>query len=56
MTYVHVYDTIILATYVSTTTNNSTSSGYYAFHNKDKLVGCYPIDKTIIESIEELEK
>ena len=56
MAYTHVYKTTILATSFHTTTNNSTSSGFYAFYDNDKLVACYPIDKTIIESIEEVEK
>ena len=56
MAYTHVYKTTIFATSFHTTTNNSTSSGFYAFYDNDKLVACYPIDKTIIESIEEVEK
>lgn len=55
MTYTQSFDTTILATKFSTTTNNSISSGFYSFYDKDKLVGCYPIDKTIIKSIEEIE-
>ena len=35
-----------------TTTNNSTSSGYYAFYANDELVACYPVDRTAITSIE----
>jgi hypothetical protein len=36
----------------TTTTNNSTSKGYYAFHANGELVACYPIDRTSITSIE----
>lgn len=35
-----------------TTTNSSTSSGFYSFYANFKLVCCYPIEKTIISSIE----
>lgn len=38
------------------TTNNSSSSGYYAFFKDKKLISCYPIERTVIESIEEIEK
>ena len=43
----------VIAEYFHSTTNNSSSSGFYSFHTKKKLVACYPISKTIIESIEE---
>lgn len=39
-----------------TSTNSSTSSGYYAFYCDKKLVGCYPIDRTVIYSIEDAEE
>jgi hypothetical protein len=35
-----------------TTTNNNTSSGYYAFYANGELVACYPVDRTAITSIE----
>ncbi len=34
-----------------TTTNSSTSAGFYAFYLKDELVACYPINRTIIKKI-----
>jgi hypothetical protein len=40
----------------STTTNNSSSSGYYAFFRDKKLISFYPIERTIVESIEEIEE
>lgn len=38
------------------TTSNGSSSGYYAFFSDKKLISCYPIERTVIESIEEIEK
>jgi hypothetical protein len=40
----------------STTTNSGTSSGYYAFYADSKLVCCYPIERTIIASIEDADE
>ncbi len=39
-----------------TQTNSSTTSGYYAFFCDNKLVACYPICRTAIVSIEEIEE
>jgi hypothetical protein len=39
-----------------TQTNSSTSSGYYAFYCDNKLIACYPINRTIILTIEEMEE
>lgn len=38
------------------TTNNGDSSGFYSFFDKKTLVACYPIEKTIITGIEDLEE
>jgi hypothetical protein len=38
------------------TTNNGDSSGFYSFFDNKTLVACYPIDKTIITGIEEMEE
>lgn len=61
------YDLIVLAGYTHwtvsvfaekfhTTTNDSSSSGFYSFYYEKTLVACYPIEKTIITSIEEMEE
>jgi hypothetical protein len=55
LTYTHVYETTIYAKHFHTTTNNSTTSGFYSFYDENNLVACYPIDKTIIESIEKID-
>jgi hypothetical protein len=34
---------------------SGTSSGYYAFYADNKLVCCYPIERTIIISIEDAD-
>ena len=39
---------------LDSTTNSSTSGGYYAFYKNSKLVACYPIDRTIISKIENI--
>jgi len=47
-------DAQVQAAYFHTTTNNSTTSGYYGFYDdKDQVVACYPINRTIISKIEE---
>ena len=46
----------IFAENFSTTTNSGTSSGYYAFYADRKLVSCYPIERTIIASIEDADE
>ena len=48
---------IVYAEYFSTQTSSSTSSGYYAFYaDKGELVACYPINRTIITSVEKVEE
>ena len=60
------YDLIVLAGYTHwtvsvfatkfrNTTNDSSSSGFYSFYDDNTLVACYPIEKTIITGIEEME-
>lgn len=60
------YDLIVLAGYTHwtvsvfatkfhNTTNDSSSSGFYSFYDEKTLVACYPIEKTIITGIEEME-
>ena len=38
------------------TTNNGDSSGFYSFYDGKTIVACYPIEKTIITGIEDLEE
>jgi len=46
-------DAQVQAAYYHTRTNNSTTSGYYCFYDdKDQVVACYPINRTIISKIE----
>lgn len=45
----------VIADCFYTTTNGSTSSGYYAFYDDKELVACYPIDRTVIKSITNIE-
>jgi len=50
-------DAQVQAAYFHTTTNNSTSSGYYGFYDdKGRVVACYPINRTIISKIEQESK
>jgi hypothetical protein len=44
----------VVADCFHTTTNNSTSSGYYSFYDNTKFVASYPIDRTIITKIEDI--
>jgi hypothetical protein len=53
--YTHWTVTVYAARF-NTTTNNSTSSGFYSFYDENTLVACYPIEKTIISSIEDIEE
>jgi hypothetical protein len=46
----------VFAENFSTTTNSGTSSGFYSFYADRKLVGCYPIERTIIASIEDADE
>jgi hypothetical protein len=52
--YTH-WTVAVFATKFRNTTNDSSSSGFYSFYDENTLVACYPIDKTIISSIEEVE-
>ena len=69
MKYINMkkYNLIVLAGYTHwtvavfaetfrATTNNGDSSGFYSFFDNKTLVACYPIDKTIIVSIEDIEE
>jgi hypothetical protein len=47
---------VITATQFHTQTNNSTSSGFYAFYADDELIACFPICRTAIVSIENIEQ
>ena len=49
-------DFTVFAEYYYNTTSNSTSSGHYAFYADRALVACYPIDRTIIVSVENVEE
>jgi hypothetical protein len=44
----------VKAEYFSTHTNDSSSSGYYAFYANGELVACYPINRTAIQKIEKI--
>ena len=68
MKYINMkkYNLIVLAGYThwtvsvfaekfSTTINNGDNSGFYSFFDRKTLVACYPIEKTIITGIEDLE-
>jgi len=46
----------VIADHFNTSTNGSTSSGYYAFYKDRELVACYPIDRTVIHLITEIEE
>ena len=48
-----VYKYTVEATHFHDTTPNSSSSGFYSFYDGDNLVGCYPIERTIIYKIDE---
>jgi hypothetical protein len=47
---------MVTATHFYSTTNSSTSSGFYSFYNEKELVACFPICRTAIISIEEVEQ
>lgn len=42
----------VFATKFNTVTNSSNSQGYYSFYDDNDLVVCYPLNRTIIDSIE----
>jgi|688.fasta_scaffold412390_2 hypothetical protein len=46
----------VFAEKFDTQTSSSTSSGYYAFYCDNNLIACYPINRTIILTIEEMEE
>jgi len=46
----------VFAETFDTTTSASTSAGFYAFYADRKIIKCYPIDRTIIASIEECDE
>ena len=46
------WDVIVEAEYFHTTTNGSKSSCYYGFYINNKIIACYPINRTIINKIE----
>ena len=52
--YTH-WTVAVFATKFRNTTNDSSSSGFYSFYDENTLVACYPIEKTIISSIDEVE-
>ena len=52
--YTHWTVAVFAVTFRSTT-NSSESSGFYSFYDGNTLVACYPIEKTIITGIEDLE-
>lgn len=51
-----IYPYTVFAEYYHSTTNNSASSGHYAFYCDGDLVACYPMERTIIVSIENAEE
>ena len=52
----HTHMTLeVIADTFSTTTNNSTSSGFYSFYLKGKFIGAYPIERTLITQVEEIK-
>lgn len=54
LSHTHMFFDVIADTF-STTTNNSTSSGFYSFFLNDKFVGAYPIERTLITQVEEIK-
>jgi hypothetical protein len=54
LSHTHMNFEVIADTF-STTTNNSTSSGFYSFYLNDKFIGAYPIERTLITKVEEIE-
>ncbi len=53
LTYTGSYEVTVKARSFSTTTSSSTTTGFYRFvDTDDSTIACYPIDKTIIESVE----
>lgn len=41
----------VIADYFHTTTNSSTSSGYYGFYRNNEFVGSFPIERTLITEV-----
>jgi hypothetical protein len=53
LTYTGSYEVTVKARKFTTTTANSSTLGFYRFVDSgDSTIACYPIDKTIIESVE----
>jgi hypothetical protein len=48
-----VYNYTVEATHFQYDIQHSSSSGFYSFYDGDNLVGCYPIDRTLIVRIDE---
>lgn len=55
MTYTGMYEAEVIATSFSTTTTTNIPSGFYAFWDGTERVACYPIDRTIIHRIKEID-
>lgn len=45
----------VIADTLKTTATNSTSSGSYSFYLNYKFIGAYPIERTLITKVEEIE-
>jgi len=45
----------VIADTLKTATSNSTSSGSYSFYLNYKFIGAYPIERTLITKVEEIE-
>jgi hypothetical protein len=54
LSHTHMFFDVI-ADRFATTTNNSTSSGFYSFYLNDKFIGAYPIERTLITQVDEIE-
>jgi hypothetical protein len=49
------WDEEVEADYFHTTLDGSTQSGCYAFFKDKELIACYPINRTIISKIDEIQ-
>lgn len=49
------WDVSVFAEKFSTTTKSSNNSGFYSFYDGNTIVACYPIERTIISSVEDAE-
>lgn len=50
-----LYETEVLATSFSPTTTSNSPTGFYTFWDGVVMVACYPIYRTIIYKIEEID-